>query len=308
MAWTLQLTDDSYLDLTTPIAYDANITLTVNVVIDTLDATRRSIVSNAQATSDFSNNRFFLGLDENDKFIFSTGSTGRNKVFSGTVVTGQEYELKVELVNIPATATYGGTETFKVDGVSYGSGTVRGEVWANGHPPRYLGCHPSWVGSGTRGGMLGKIVSASVVAGAYSYTWSPESSDRSNTGSMPVLVDTVVANDWIGTGGFSTDGSDWVQFGASAEVTVDQANIEPGGVLSGTYSNFTAGTPPTSPISISDGTNTITVPVVISDNGDGTGTYTTVGAGTGAVPVLPSVGTSISFVLFGNVTVTLDDA
>lgn len=91
-------------------------------------------------------------------------------------------------------------------------------------------------------------------------------------------------------------------------VTVDQANIEPGGVLSGTYSNFTAGTPPTSPISISDGTNSITVPVVISDNGDGTGTYTTVGAGTGALPVLPSVGTSISFVLFGNVTVTLDDA
>lgn len=91
-------------------------------------------------------------------------------------------------------------------------------------------------------------------------------------------------------------------------VTVDQANIEPGGVISGTYSNFSTGTPPTSPISISDGTNSITVPVVISDNGDGTGTYTTVGAGTGALPSLPSAGSSISFVLFGNVTVTLDDA
>lgn len=85
-------------------------------------------------------------------------------------------------------------------------------------------------------------------------------------------------------------------------VTIDQSSLAPGSAISGSYLGFTPGTPPTSPLSISDGTNTITVAVTINDNGNGTGTFS------GTLPSLPAAGNSGSFVLFGNVTATLDDA
>lgn len=92
------------------------------------------------------------------------------------------------------------------------------------------------------------------------------------------------------------------EIAVSPTVTINESNLEPGGTISGSYSNFTAGTPPTSPLTVSDGTNSITVAVTVTDNGDGTGTFT------GTMPSLPAAGNSASFVLFGNVTVTLDDA
>ena len=94
------------------------------------------------------------------------------------------------------------------------------------------------------------------------------------------------------------------EVGAAISVTLDQSTLVPGGTISGSYSGFQSGTPPTSPIAISDGTNTITaaVTVTVSDNGDGAGTFT------GTLPSLPAAGNSGSFILFGNVTATLDDA
>jgi hypothetical protein len=94
------------------------------------------------------------------------------------------------------------------------------------------------------------------------------------------------------------------EVGATPVLTIDQASIEPGGTISGSYSGFQIGTPPTTPISISDGTNTITTAVTITPTNpdDGTGTFT------GTLPTLPTAGNSGSFVLFGNVTATLDDA
>lgn len=90
--------------------------------------------------------------------------------------------------------------------------------------------------------------------------------------------------------------------GGTPLVSLTQSEITPGSAISGTYSNFTPGTPPTSPIIISDGTNNINVSVTINDNNDGTGTFS------GTMPNLPSVGFTSSLLLFGNVTVTLDDA
>lgn len=90
--------------------------------------------------------------------------------------------------------------------------------------------------------------------------------------------------------------------GVATTITLDQAQLEPGGTISGSYQGFQAGTPPTSPISISDGVNSVTAAVTINDNGDGTGTFS------GTLPSLPAAGNSGSFVLFGNVTATLDDA
>lgn len=90
---------------------------------------------------------------------------------------------------------------------------------------------------------------------------------------------------------------------ANTVLTINQAAIEPGGTISGTYSGFTPGTAPTSPLVLSDGTNSINVAVTIDDTaGDGTGTFT------GTVPSLPSAGNSSNYILFGNITATLDDA
>lgn len=90
---------------------------------------------------------------------------------------------------------------------------------------------------------------------------------------------------------------------SNTSLTINQSTIEPGGTISGTYSGFTPGTAPTSPLVLSDGTNSINVAVTIDDTaGDGTGTFT------GTVPSLPSAGNSGNFILFGNVTATLDDA
>lgn len=91
-------------------------------------------------------------------------------------------------------------------------------------------------------------------------------------------------------------------FSTPTTLTIDQTEIEPGGNITGSYTGFTPGTPPTTPLVLSDGTNNINVTVTVSDNGDGTGTFS------GTVPSLPSAGNSGSFILFGNVTATLDDA
>lgn len=120
------------------------------------------------------------------------------------------------------------------------------------------------------------------------YTDSATSSDYYSTG-HPVLVAHALVFDAVG---------------ASPAITIDQASIEPGGTVSGSYSGFQIGTPPTTPLSISDGTNTVSAAVTITPTNpdDGTGTFT------GTVPGLPGAGTSGSFVLFGNITATLDDA
>ena len=90
---------------------------------------------------------------------------------------------------------------------------------------------------------------------------------------------------------------------SNTTITINQATIEPGGTISGTYSGFTPGTAPTSPLSLSDGTNNLSVTVTIDDTaGDGTGTFT------GTVPSLPAAGNSSNYILFGNITATLDDA
>lgn len=87
-------------------------------------------------------------------------------------------------------------------------------------------------------------------------------------------------------------------------ITIDQSIVVPGGTISGTYSGFTPGTPPTTPIVLSDGTNSLNVAVTITpaNPDDGTGTFT------GTVPSLPPAGNSGNFLLFGNITATLDDA
>ena len=80
------------------------------------------------------------------------------------------------------------------------------------------------------------------------------------------------------------------------EITVDQAELVPGGTISGSYSNYD--TVPTT-LTVSDGANTVTIASpTINDNGDGTGTFS------GTMPSLPSSGTA-NLVLFGNVTVEL---
>jgi len=90
---------------------------------------------------------------------------------------------------------------------------------------------------------------------------------------------------------------------SNTALTIDQAVIVPGGTISGSYSGFTPGTAPTSPLVLTDGTNSLDVTITIDDSaGDGTGTFT------GTVPNLPSAGSSGNFLLFGNVTATLDDA
>lgn len=299
MAWTLQLADDTYADLSTPIGYSVNITLVVNVVVDALDSTRRSIIGNDQAHTDLSNKRFLLGINENDKFFFSTGSQNKDKVFSGTIVVGQEYELRVELLGIPPTSTYGGSEHFYVDGVEHGqSSTIRGEVWAENLPPRYLGCIPAWVGHTSRGGMLGKIVSASATSDSYFYTWAPEASDRSDTGAMPILIDTTMGNSWVGTSGFATNGSDWETFGSDPALTIDQSSIAPGGAISGSYAHFSS--VPPSQITLTDSQGNVnTITVTVNDSGSGAGTFS------GTMPTLPSAGSSANYLLFGTVTPAL---
>lgn len=89
---------------------------------------------------------------------------------------------------------------------------------------------------------------------------------------------------------------------SGASVTIDQSELIPGQTISGSYSGFVPGTPPTSPISISDGTNSITVAITPTDGGSGSGTFT------GTMPTLPTAGNTANFLKFGNVTVTLDDA
>jgi len=80
------------------------------------------------------------------------------------------------------------------------------------------------------------------------------------------------------------------------EITVDQAELVPGGTISGSYSNYD--TVPTT-LTVSDGANTVTIASpTINDNGDGTGTFS------GTMPSLPSSGTA-NLVLFGDVTVEL---
>jgi len=81
------------------------------------------------------------------------------------------------------------------------------------------------------------------------------------------------------------------------EVTLDQAELTPGGAISGSYSNYD--TVPASPLTLTDSNgNTKTITVTVTDNGDGTGTFT------GTMPDLPASG-SDTLLLFGDVDVEL---
>lgn len=81
-------------------------------------------------------------------------------------------------------------------------------------------------------------------------------------------------------------------------ITVDQANLAPGGTISGAYTNFAS--TPTSPAVLTDSnSNTINVTVTV------TGTSST-GTFTGTMPSLPTTGNTSNFLLFGTVSVALD--
>lgn len=289
---------NAVLDITTALTYQSQITFTFNIVVDTLDSTYRYILRNNQ-NNRFANSYFAIGIDDNNKLFGGTG--GNRDSFprsTNALSTGVGYEVKLVLSSIPATATFGGTAELFLDGVSQNSSTGRGELFADGFPPRYLGDYP-----GQNTCFLGKVLSGSIVSAGYTYTWSSETSNRTNTGSMPVLDETTASNHFVGTAGFSTDGSDWVQFGSDPAVVIDQATLSPGGTISGTYSNFTPGVAPTSPLTLTDSnSNTLSVAVTVNDNASGGGTFS------GTLPALPSAGNSGNFLLFGNVTATLDDA
>lgn len=92
-------------------------------------------------------------------------------------------------------------------------------------------------------------------------------------------------------GGFAHLTAMQIEVPEAASTTLDQTTLTPGGTISGTCSNYNAA--PTSPISVSDGTNTDSVTVTIS----GTGPYTF----TGTMPATPTVAD-------GSVTVTVGEA
>lgn len=126
-------------------------------------------------------------------------------------------------------------------------------------------------------------------------------SDLSPTGRLAYypLEDSSLANEWqadSGVGALTLNGTvatdaDNPTITTVPAVTLDQATLTPGGTISGTCTNYSAA--PTSPISVSDGTNTDNVAVTIS----GTGPYTF----TGTMPASPTV-------VEGSVTVTVGEA
>ena len=77
-------------------------------------------------------------------------------------------------------------------------------------------------------------------------------------------------------------------------LTVTQSELNPGGTISGTYSDY--GTVPTT-LTLSDGTNTLTIPAPTID--DGAKTFS------GTVPALPSSGTAAYIQFLENATVEL---
>lgn len=117
------------------------------------------------------------------------------------------------------------------------------------------------------------------------------------------LTDNSLANAWeadsgVGaltvTGTVANDDADNPSVSApvvTPTLTLNQTTLTPGGEISGTCTNYSAA--PTSPISVSDGTNTDSVAVTVS----GTGPYTF----TGTMPASPTVAE-------GSVTVTVGEA
>lgn len=81
--------------------------------------------------------------------------------------------------------------------------------------------------------------------------------------------------------------------GTPPSVTLDQSTLTPGSTISGTCTDYSAA--PTSPITVSDGTNTDNVTVSITDEGGGEYTFV------GTMPASPTVAE-------GSVTVTVGEA
>ncbi len=81
-------------------------------------------------------------------------------------------------------------------------------------------------------------------------------------------------------------------------LVIDQANLTPGGTISGSYSDY--GSTPTSPLVLTDSNgNSINVSVTVTPTDSSSGSFT------GTMPTLPTSGNSASFLLFGTITVSL---
>lgn len=118
-----------------------------------------------------------------------------------------------------------------------------------------------------------KLISAEYQSDSDHIRYSPNASDRSNTGEQPVVVDTIGGNNAIGVG-FPTDGSAWVNLGGAEEPTVvnDDAALtnEDTPIDIDVLANDTDADSSPSPVaSITQGTNGA---VII--NGNGTVRYT----------------------------------
>jgi len=128
------------------------------------------------------------------------------------------------------------------------------------------------------------------------HAWVVADADTSNTGSAPVIPDSVGTNDATADASFPTDGSAFNVEAPPGPTVTTSDTLQPGTEFTLTATNYSSA--PASPVTLTDTAgSTITVPVTIS----GSGPYTA----TGTMPTLAEAVTAGTSLLFGDVTIEL---
>jgi hypothetical protein len=215
MAWGLRFTGTTSpkrLEITTPIPASLNITFEIDFKAD--DVSRNQILLGGQySLYNNSHDVCQIGVDSAGKVYCRFGGTSSAKSDS-SISAGTYYRLKFVVTGLSATDdVQQGLATLYLDDVAQADTFVpKSNPFRSGNSED----KPNWLGSGghlaeVKNPFDGDIFRVRMTGDTYDYHWQPNSSDRTNTGAMPIIVDTIAGNNFVGEDGFATDGSDWIE-------------------------------------------------------------------------------------------------
>lgn len=215
MAWGLRFTGTTSpkrLEITTPILASLNVTFEIDFKAD--DVSRNQILLGGQySLYNYSHDVCQIGVDSAGKIYCRFGGTSSAKSDS-SISANTYYRLKFVVTGLSATDdVQQGLATLYLDDVAQADTFVpKSNPFRSGNSED----KPNWLGSGghlaeVKDPFDGDIFRVRITGDSYDYHWQPNSSDRTNTGAMPIIVDTIAGNNFVGEDGFATDGSDWIE-------------------------------------------------------------------------------------------------
>lgn len=198
MAWALQFKDavDNYTKLDSAISYSATDSFAIDITFKIDAATTNDI----HTLLWYDNGNYFYYRVSTNQFYWRFGASIRTLNVSSVLVLGQELTISL----ISSSIAYK-----RISSVDFGDSSVFTS-------PRIF----AFEDFGLRQQSIWPFVGELIKVEAYTdetrvskvNNWSPDDSDRSNTGQQPKVVDTISGNDATGVN-FPTDGSAWIDLG-----------------------------------------------------------------------------------------------